>query len=177
MKVFRLVLAPALATLLTLSPIAAFAKATPVVAARNTIAEQAALGVAQAQWQMGQQALTAAKTPAAQRHALVWFGLAAMNGHLQAAVKAAQLLEARNQWTEAARWWYRAGQLGDSAARARLVELFQHGKTNGTIPGRDAVPWLAERATTSRDSVLKLALGDAFAFGLWLLNFRVRENR
>ena len=163
MNRFRLALAPVLAATLMFASFAAVAKAPPVAPARNTLADQAALGVAEAQWQMG---LAVGKTPAAQRQALVWFGLAALNGHPQAAAKAAQVFESHNQLAEAARWWHRAGQLGNAAARTRWMDLFQQGKTNGEIPGRDAAQWLAERATSTHDSSLKLALGNAFAFGL-----------
>ena len=149
--------------------LAVHAKAEPVAAAKtdhhNSVAELAAHGDAEAQLQMGEQTLTKAKTPAARQQALVWLMLAGMNGQVQGAEMAAKIYDQAGNAHQAARWWYRAGQLGDVNARHRFIDLFLKGKSFGA-GGRDGVVWLAERALTSHDTALKLALGDVYAQGL-----------
>ena len=170
MKVSRLALAALLVAFHASTGSAAHVKpdgvAPPRAEHRNTVADSAQRGDAEAQYQMGQQALAKGKTPAAIRQALVWFTLSALNGRTAAAVDAAKLYEAEGNSAQAAHWWYRAGQLGDVSARARFMDLFQSGKTRGEVMGRDAAIWLAERAGSGHDAALKMALGDVFALGL-----------
>lgn len=131
-----------------------------------SLADMAAAGDADAQYQMGEQSLNQKKANAkTTRQALVWFMLAGRNGNVQGAIAAAKLLETTGEIHNASRWWYRAGQLGDGASRKRFIDLFLDGQTWG-VEGKDGITWLAEWALTSHNSSVKLALGNAFESGL-----------
>ncbi len=95
--------------------------------------------------------------------ALVWLGLAAGNGNAAAAAEGARLHEQAGDLAEAARWWLRAGQLGDADARTRFVDLFLDGRT-ADLGGAAGADWLAARAGAG-DVRAKLALGEALERG------------
>ncbi len=136
----------------------------------QTIADQAAKGDVEAQFQMGEMLLPphhagTVKDVKTAKNALVWYMLAGKNGNLPAALAAAKIYESLGATKQAARWWYRAGQLGDIAARKRFVDLFLKGGAFG-IEGRDGVNWLTEWALTTHSPVVKLALGTVFEQGV-----------
>ncbi|MBI3445791.1 MAG: sel1 repeat family protein [Magnetospirillum sp.] len=99
--------------------------------------------------------------------ALIWFTLAGADGSVPAAVEAAKAFEAgrgaRRDLNAAGNWWYRAGMLGDKAARSRWAELFMDGNVH-SIGGRDGVEWLSEIADTGNLKAI-MALGEALERG------------
>ena len=135
---------------------------TPVHAkSKPSLSELAAHGDAEAQYQLGMAALE--KPKANQTDALEWFVLAAGNGSKDAALAAARIVERRGNLTLAAHLWYRAGELGDQQARARVLDLYLSGKV-ANIGGNAAAGWLAVRADGG-DSRAQLALGDLYERG------------
>lgn len=142
----------------------------PQAPAKPSLAQLAAQGDAEAQYQLG---LAHRDGKGAKRSAVdaaAWFAIAAGNGVAPAAVELARAYEqgagvARNQ-AEAARWWYRAGELGDETARARFLALLLAGETGG-FAGPAAVQWL-EPAAQGGDVRAILGLGEIFEKGLGL---------
>ena len=130
-----------------------------------TTAELAARGDAEAQYILGNALMQHKPKPKTEREALVWLTLSAVGGNVHAALATAHYYAAHGNDHEAARWWYRAGQLDDGQARQRFMEMFLAGKAQG-IGGRDGVAWLTERAITTRNSDIKLAIGNAFEKGM-----------
>jgi hypothetical protein len=99
------------------------------------------------------------------RTALVWYMLSGMNGNQLAALTAAKIYEQQGAPKEAARWWYRAGQLGDLTARKRFIDLYLKGSAYG-IEGKDGANWLTEWALTTRSPSVKLSLGEVYVKGI-----------
>ena len=137
---------------------------------RQGVAELAAKGDADAQFQMGEQMapvqrIASVKDKKAIRQALVWFMLSGKNGNLQGAIAAAKIHESLGSEKDAARWWFRAGQLGDVGARKRYIDLFLKGMSYG-LEGKDGVNWLSEWALTTHNPAVKLSLGSAFETGV-----------
>lgn len=132
-------------------------------------AELAAMGDANAQYQMGLALIKKAgkpspKTEKLRAEGLIWLNLAAVNGNVQAALLAAKEYEARQATLNAARMWYRAGQLGDEIARSHFVDLVLAHKIN-TLEGRDGVTWVTKRVQSTQNREGKMTLGDAFRYG------------
>ena len=145
-------------------PAAAKSKTQPRADRRLTLLDQAAKGNGQAQYEVGMATLhSTGRHDKLTAQALVWLGLAAANGSIPAATEGAGLLEHLGKTAEAARWWYRAGQLGDQAARDRFVDLYLSGKAD-SLGGASGADWLAARAERSDDRA-KLLLGEAFERG------------
>jgi len=148
------------------------AKAPPATKAaapaKPSLSQLAAEGDIQAQYDWGQLLLKGAKgvkkNPA---QAQDWLTLAASNGHIQAAIALAQGFEqglfGKADLTEAANWWYRAGDLGDESARQRFLGLYLDGQTD-SIGGPAAVRWL-EQLAGKDDTRAILALGRIYEFG------------
>ena len=139
--------------------------AKPPAEHKPTVAELAARGDADAQFQMGQAALVAKgtiKVPAFAT-ALEWFSLAAFNGSVPAAIRGAELVEQQGDHMAASRWWYRAGILGDHNARDHFLQIFLAGEADG-IGGSNGADWLSERANAG-DAAAQIALGDAYERG------------
>jgi len=130
--------------------------------AKPTLAELASHGDAEAQYQLGLSALEG-KGRKGQSEALSWFILGANNHHAGSALRAARIFEQRGNVAMAARWWYRAGELGDVAARARLLDLYLDGKVDNIV-GAAGAAWLSERADAG-DTRAQLALGDIYEHG------------
>lgn len=99
--------------------------------------------------------------------ALVWFTLAGADGSAPAAVEAAKAFEAgrgtKRDLNAAGNWWYRAGVLGDQAARERWAALFMEGSVH-SIGGRNGVEWLSEIAGQGNRKAI-MALGEALERG------------
>jgi uncharacterized protein len=132
---------------------------------KPTVAELAAHGDRDAQFQMGQIALSAKGTvkTSAPAVALEWFALAAANGSVPAALLAAEIIEKKGDHLGAAWWWYRAGVLGDHDARTRFLDVFLAGEAGG-IGGPEGAQWLADRASAG-DNAAQIALGEAYERG------------
>ncbi len=131
---------------------------------RPTLLDQATKGNGQAQYEVGMATLhSRGQRSKLTARALVWLGLAAANGSIPAATEGATLLEHQGKTTEAARWWYRAGELGDQAARDRFVDLYLAGKAD-SLGGAAGANWLAARAEHGGDQA-KLRLGEAYERG------------
>jgi len=183
MNVPALAIAIALALSVSLAPYAYAARAqnaapidtkvallsppTPIKIEHHTsVAELAAHGDADAQFQMGEQLLSQkSKNNKSIKQALVWFMLSGMNGSIEGATAAAKTFASSGEIKDAARWWYRAGQLGDVNARKHFIDLFLNGKSYG-IEGKDGATWLVEWALTTHDPATKLALGTVYEEGL-----------
>lgn len=161
----RIASVTALLLALAVVPLAGHAK-TPAAHAKTErkppLAEMAARGDGDAQYQLGLAAMKSRRHDVGQ--ALVWFSLAAANGSAPAAVEAAKLYEQQGANVPAARWWYQAGVLGDTAARARFLDRFMAGDA-GSLGGMEGAAWLGERADAG-DPRAAVALGDAFERGL-----------
>ncbi|MDA8232590.1 MAG: tetratricopeptide repeat protein [Magnetospirillum sp.] len=147
------------------APTAAQPPGRSKVERKPSLADLAAKGDAGAQYQLGL-AAEAAKGKNATKvraHALGWFVLAGGNGDVRGALRAAQIYEQRGDVANMARWLYRAGELGDAAARDRFLGLFLAGKIKG-IGGPAGSSWLATRAATG-DGAAQIALGDLYERG------------
>jgi len=139
--------------------------------AKPSLADLAAHGDSEAQFQLGMAALEnkgkgekkAKGGKTNQAEALEWFTVAAGNGNKDAALGAARILEQRGNLGLAAHWWYRAGELGDLPARTHLLDLYLDGKVP-SIGGNAAASWLAARADGD-DSQAQRALGDLYERG------------
>jgi len=130
---------------------------------RLSLPELAAKGNGEAQYQLGMAALSGKGRQKNLAEALTWLTLAASNGHAPAAAEAARLYAQHGNATAAGRWLYRAGELGDLAARGRFVDLYLAGSL-ANIGGSAGAGWLAERAE-SGDNRVRMALGDIFQRG------------
>ncbi|MCA1909409.1 MAG: sel1 repeat family protein [Magnetospirillum sp.] len=150
--------------------IAAKATQSPKAAApaKPSLSQMAAEGDVQSQFDYGMLLLKGGKAvkknPA---QAQEWLVLAASNGHAEAAATLAQGFEqgqfGKADLTEAANWWYRAGDLGDEKARQRFLGLYLDGHTD-SIGGPAGVRWLEQWA--AKDDVRAiLALGRIYEFG------------
>lgn len=138
------------------------------------LTELAALGNGDAQYQLGLSLIKTAEIKKADkrsqkidnRHAegLIWLSLAAVNGNVHAALLAAKEYEGHNETLNAARMWYRAGQLGDEAARAHFVDLVLAHKIT-TLEGPDGASWVTQRVQTTQNRDGEMILGDAFLYG------------
>ena len=144
-------------------------KTAPVADTRHTSLLAAALrGEPDAQYHLGLAYRDGAHgiKPDAQA-ALVWFTLAGADGSLPASIEAAKAFEAgrgvKRDLNTAGNWWYRAGVLGDKAARNRWAELFVDGGVR-SIGGRDGVEWLSEVALQGNLKAI-MALGEALERG------------
>lgn len=143
-------------------------KTVQTAPAKPSLAQLAAQGDAEAQYQLGlaHRDGKGAKKNAAD--AASWFAIAAGNGIAGAAVELARAYEhgqgVPRSLAEAARWWYRAGELGEDSARARFLALLLAGETAG-FAGPAAVQWL-EPAATEGDVRAILGLGEIFEKGL-----------
>lgn len=100
--------------------------------------------------------------------ALVWFSLAGASGHLAAAQEAAKAYEAgkgaRRDLGMAGNWWFKAGQLGDEAARDRWVGLFADGDVHA-MGGAEGRAWLTQAANAGNLKAI-MALADSLETGL-----------
>lgn len=136
--------------------------------AKPSLAQQAAEGDVEAQYQLGLVLMKGGKgikKDAVQ--AQDWLALAAGNGHMAAAATLAKGFEqggfGKRDLTEAATWWYRAGDLGDAEARQRFLALYLDGQTS-SIGGPAGVRWLEQMANDG-DTRAILALGRIYEFG------------
>lgn len=144
------------------------AKSGTAAPAKPSLAQQAAEGDVQAQFTWGMQLLRGAKgvrkNPV---QAQDWLALAASNGQVEAAATLAQGFEqgwfGKRDLSEAANWWYRAGDLGQAEARQRFLSLYLDGLT-ATIGGPAGVRWL-EQLAAQEDIRAILALGRIYEFG------------
>lgn len=136
--------------------------------AKPSLSQLAAEGDVQAQFDWGKLLLTGAKGVKKNPiQAQDWLALAAGNGHVVAATTLAQAFEqglfGKADLNEAANWWYRAGDLGDEAARQRFLTLYLDGKTD-SIGGPAGARWLENLAATD-DIRAILALGRIYELG------------
>lgn len=143
------------------------AKAAVAAPAKPSLAQLAAQGDPQAQYQLGEAFSTgkgARKDPA---EAVSWFALAAGNGHAGAAAALAKAYEqgvgVKRDAAQAAQWWLRAGILGDAEAKAHFIQLFLAGQA-GDIGGPTGAGWLEEVAKAGESRAI-LALGRAYEEG------------
>lgn len=143
------------------------AKAATAAPAKPSLAQLAAQGDAQAQYQLGQAFTTgkgARKNPA---EGVSWLALAAGNGHVQAAAALAKAYEqgvgVKRDSAQAAQWWLRAGMLGDADAKASFVQMFLSGQTDD-MGGPTGAAWLEEVAAAG-DVRAVLAVGRAYEEG------------
>ncbi|MBI5165134.1 MAG: sel1 repeat family protein [Magnetospirillum sp.] len=136
-------------------------------ARKPSVADAAAQGDGTAQFQMGLAHLSGRGAPRNAGLAMMWFRLAAWNGVPQAALELARAYEKgagiRADLPEAARWWYRAGQLGDETARAHFLDLFLAGRID-FLGGEEGATWLETRADGD-DVKAQLALAGAYEAG------------
>lgn len=152
-------------------PVAGKPVATAVKSAAEThhaaLIAAAGRGDGDAQYQLGLAYRDGHGMKADAAAALGWFGLAGINGNVAGAIEAAKAFEAgrgaRRDITQAGRWWYRAAQLGDAAARERWLALFLDGKLP-SIGGAAGIGWLAERAGHG-DVRSVMALAEAYEKG------------
>lgn len=105
-----------------------------------------------------------ARNPA---EAVTWLSLAAAWGRVDAALELAQAYDKgrglKKDRVQAARWWFRAGKLGDEPARERFLQMFLAGDTDD-IGGIQAVDWLTVRAI-SGDAKAILGLATVYERG------------
>lgn len=141
--------------------------AKPAAPAKPNLAQLAAQGDAQAQYQLGvalRDGQGMRKNPA---DAVSWFAIAAGNGIADAAAALAKAYEqgagVPRDPAQAAQWWFRAGILGDEAAKARFIEMFLAGDANH-IGGPTGAVWLEAVAAAGNRSAL-LALGQVYEKG------------
>jgi TPR repeat protein len=127
------------------------------------IAELAAKGNIEAQYQLGLAALAGKGRAKNVDEALGWLALAGSYGHAAAALEVARLYEQRGNLAAAGRWLHHAGRQGDHEARTHFIDLYLDGRI-GDIGGSDGAGWLAERAA-SGDLRARMALGDIYQQG------------
>ena len=145
------------------------AKPAAAAEARHVVlANAAASGDMEAQYQLGLAYRDGGHgLKADAQMALVWFTLAGAEGHVAAAIEAAKAFEAgkgaKRDLNAAGNWWYKAGILGYTQARARWTELFVEGEVH-SIGSRDGLSWLAE-AAQSGDLRAMMALADVLERG------------
>lgn len=136
--------------------------------AKPNLLQLASDGDVAAQFELGMSYLKGAKgIKKNPTQALDWLVLAASNGHAEAAATLARGYEeggfGRRDLAEAATWWYRAGDLGQDAARQRFLALFLDGKVPSII-GPTGVHWLEAQAEDG-DSAAIRALGRVYEGG------------
>lgn len=149
-------------------PAAPKAVTAPQPPPKPSLGQLAAQGDPDAQFQLGLAHRDGKGVKRSLEEAASWFAIAAGNGIVEAAVEMAKAYEqgagvARNQ-RGAAMWWYRAGEMGDQAARSRFVTLLLAGDTAGFL-GPQALAWL-EPLANGGDARAVLAMGDIFERGL-----------
>lgn len=139
----------------------------PKAPAAPSLAQLAAAGEPEAQFQLARayrDGKGVKKNPA---EAVFWFAMAAGNGEKAAAAELATLYEqgvgAKPDLAQAALWWYRAAVLGDEDAKGRFVKLFLAGETED-IGGPVGAGWLEALAATGNSDAI-LALGQAYEKG------------
>lgn len=139
----------------------------PAQPAKPSVAQLAAQGDPQAQYQLGQAYRDGKGVKKSLKEAASWFAIAAGNGVPEAAVALAQAYEqgagVRRDLSHAAQWWHRAGLLGDDNAKKRFLALFLDGETDD-LGGAEGARWLEDVAKTG-DVRAILALGEAYEHG------------
>lgn len=141
-------------------------KAAPALA-KPSLAQLAAQGDAQAQYQLGLAYRNGKGVKKNLTEAASWFAIAAGNGEKDAAIELAKAHEqgagVERDLHQAAQWWFRAADLGDAAAKSRFLELFLAGETD-QIGGTVGAGWLEAVAVTGNIDAT-LALGEAYEMG------------
>jgi TPR repeat protein len=141
--------------------------------------QAAAQGDPSAQFEMGKAYLDGTAVRKSPADAAAWLTAAAGNGHVGAALMLAKAHESGTGLpkdpVQAAQWWYRAGDLGDEAARAHFIELYMAGKTDG-IGGPAAAVWLEAAAAAKGTSELVLAVGTLYETGEGVLVDRAKAR-
>lgn len=119
---------------------------------------------AQVEWGRSRLASNRDKTRA---EGVAWLVVAAAGGSSEAAAVLARAYEQGGgvpaNAESAARWWYRAGDLGLETARGRFVEMYLGGQTDQLF-GPSSVRWLTE-AAQGGDTRAALALASLFQGG------------
>lgn len=167
---FPLIAGPALAQTPPKKPVKPSAPkaAAPQQPAKPSLGQLAAQGDAEAQYQLGLAHRDGKGAKKSLPEAVSWFAIAAGNGVKEAAVEVAKAYQqgigvVRDQ-RNAAEWWYRAGELGDEAARGRFLTLMLAGESGG-FAGPQAAGWL-EPAAAAGDVRAILGMGEIFEKGL-----------
>lgn len=139
----------------------------PQAPAKPSLAQLAAQGDAEAQYQLGLAYRDGKGVKKSLSEAVAWFAMAAGNGEKAAATEVAKAYEqgsgVKRDMAAAADWWFRAGVLGNDEAKARFLALFLAGETE-SLNGPTGAGWLEALAKDGRVDAM-LALGAAYEKG------------